>query len=83
MKNCLICKKEIPDQYIYCAECAVKEKKEKEVSKEQNNKDIIAELSKINNNLYFLRTAFAILLKKEYKTEIISDKGTYKAKAIK
>lgn len=75
MNYCLSCGKSILDKYIYCQGC---NEKRNPVSNSLKSDEIINELSKINNNLYFLRVALSLILEKQFKMEVYWDKKTKK-----
>lgn len=76
MNYCLTCGIKISDQYVFCKEC--NDKRTISVSNALKSDEIINELSKINNNLYFLRVALSIILEKKLKTEVYWDKEVKK-----
>ena len=71
MGICEKCGTEIDNQYKYCLKCL---NDIKAANKDVSNKELITALGQINNNLYYLRRATALLLKDKYKTEIVWDK---------
>ena len=74
LKKCLECGVDIADNYVYCAKCAKEIKEDKKQAQKTESPQDTTELSKINNNLYFIRTALAVMLKQNYKIEIVWSK---------
>ena len=66
MKKCE-CGAEIEDKYEQCFNC-MKKKRQEESSKSQS--EIVTELGKLNNNLYYLRRAWGIILRDGHKKEL-------------
>lgn len=54
------------DQYEYCWDCAQALKQ----AKQSNNEALVDELSHINNNVYFIRRALAVIIRESYGIEI-------------
>ena len=66
MANCKKCGIEINDKYEFCFKCSQGLKKES--NEKPENSELLKALGQINNNLFYLRTALAVILKKDYKT---------------
>ena len=89
MKICPECNKnEIEDKYLFCFDCAKKEKEAKEKEQvnsfkgipdlikenRENTKAIINQLEKNNNNLYNLVNCFGVVLEKQFSCAVFWDK---------
>jgi len=70
MANCKQCGIEVSGKYEYCFEC----NKKQQDSKAKSGEAIVDGLSKINNNLYFIRTALAVVLKQNHNCEVVWNK---------
>lgn len=66
MKKCE-CGAEIEDKYEMCFMCL---KKKKQEESKQSGSEIVSELGKINNNLYYLRRALGIILRDKHEIEL-------------
>ena len=75
MANCEGCGIEISGKYKYCYDCNQKQKAL------TANTDIANQLSAINNNLYHLTVAMAVILEKNFNCKIVWVSATEKEKA--
>jgi hypothetical protein len=85
MSKCEVCGKEIDSKYKFCIACSQKLKEEKTDRGFSDSGEVVKAIQQVNNNLYFIRTALAFVIKKKYRTEIIwdSESKTFKEKGKK